>query len=532
MTTPSLRAGARPPPAVATPLPHSLFDVLESFQREHGTRVRLWQAAGDGWVVRFPEVNGGGSAPGAHAAEVPDPGPNRIRVEVVGGSPARAKANARYLAGVLHHLLKHDKEARLLGYEIAERYEEITLLYTISEILGSVIDLEEAATDILAEVVLALGVRRATLWVYDPAQRRLDLGAVHGGDGQTGPIDVDDPCSVTAKVFREREPIILEPGEDFPRGDCPPVPASREWFLSVAVSYTPPDGETRTVGVINLVGSVSGEPFSSGSLKLISAIASQVGAAVENSRLVAESLRRERMVREMELAHDLQLKLLPSLTSFDGFASVAARCVQAESVGGDFYHLIKLPGRRLGVMIGDVSSHGFAAALIMALAMSAASIHAAEDDEPAEVLQQIHETLIGELESTEMYLTLFYGVIDPDAGRITFANAGHPHAFRIPASGSPERLPATNPPLGFADPNAFAQTTATWTAGEDMLFLFTDGLSDALQGREEGGEAMLVSTVAANSDQPVAELIDRVFSLRGGDGSVPLDDRTAVLLRF
>src|SRR5690606_40455129 len=158
-------------------------------------------------------------------------------------------------------------------------------------------------------------------------------------------------------------------------------------------------------GVINLIGRGEDHHFTAGDQKLMMAIASQVGAAVENSRLVAASLREERMVRELELAHDLQLKLLPPLDQFDGYAEVAARCVPAESVGGDFYHLFRLPGGRLGVMIGDVSSHGFGAALIMALTMSAVAIHASEGDPPAEVLRRVHRTLIDELETTERYLT-------------------------------------------------------------------------------------------------------------------------------
>ena len=89
----------------------------------------------------------------------------------------------------------------------------------------------------------------------------------------------------------------------------------------------------------------------------------------------------ERLVRELELAHDLQLKLLPDvIEQFDGNHDVAARCAPAESVGGDFYQLFQLSGDRVGIMIGDVSSHGFSAALIMALTMSAAAIYAQEAD--------------------------------------------------------------------------------------------------------------------------------------------------------
>src|SRR5512142_928222 len=105
---------------------------------------------------------------------------------------------------------------------------------------------------------------------------------------------------------------------------------------------------------------------------------------------MAASVRQERLLRELELANNLQLKLLPEASRFEGPAEVAARCAPADSVGGDFYYLFRFSGGRLGVMIGDVSSHGFAAALIMAMAISAAAIYAQEAEAPAEVLRQVH----------------------------------------------------------------------------------------------------------------------------------------------
>ncbi len=343
---------------------------------------------------------------------------------------------------------------------------------------------------------------------------------------------VADPCSVTAFVFREQHPVLLAPDESFPRPGCEPLAKQASSLLSVPVSYTPPQGEARTVGVINLVGRGREEPFSAGDLKLLSAIASQIGSAVENNRLIAASLQQERVMREMELAHDLQLKLLPPVESFADYADVAARCAPANSVGGDFYHLFQLGRGRIGVMIGDVSGHGFSAALIMALTMSAVAIHASEGDPPAEVLMRVHRALIGELESTGMYMTLFYGVIDAEAGRLAYANAGHAHAFRVPASGEPERLSATNPPFGIVDEDGYAETSVPWQGGRDLLFLFTDGLADALGEGEIAGNRHLLEEVTSHRELPARELLDRLFQISDGAGAPQPDDRTAVLVRI
>jgi phosphoserine phosphatase RsbU/P len=505
-------------------LPASVREVLGDFRRAW-TGARLWQRAGDGWAG----VDGAAGEPGPEAVEVPGA---PLRLALPGASAGETAGAAAFLGAVLARSARHDEEMRSFSREIAERYEEITLLYSISEILGSIISLEDASRTILAEVASILGASRAALWVHDADARRLTLAAVEGGEGQTQPIGVDDPCSVTAAVFRDARPVILAPGEEYHRDDCAAGDRQRGSFLSVPVSYTPPEGETRTVGVINLIGREGNDGFSAGDMKLLSAIASQIGAAVENNRLISESLRQERMVRELELAHDLQLKLLPPLEQFDGYAQVAARCVPAESVGGDFYHLFRLPNGRLGVLIGDVSSHGFGAALIMALTISAVAIHASEGDAPSEVLHRTHRAVIDELENTEMYLTLFYGVIDPAAGTLVYSNAGHGHAFRIRGDGEAERLQATDPPFGIVDRDTYGEATTGWTPGQDVLFLFTDGLSDALDAGEIEGERVLVDeAVRLRADAPET-VIERLFVRAGEATHVPPDDRTAVVVRF
>jgi sigma-B regulation protein RsbU (phosphoserine phosphatase) len=185
------------------------------------------------------------------------------------------------------------------------------------------------------------------------------------------------------------------------------------------------------------------------------------------------------------------------------------------------------------VMIGDVSSHGFPAALIMTLSMSAATIFASEVGAPDKVLRHVDDALREELETTEMYLTLFYGVLDAAAGELTYSNAGHPHAFLIRAAGGdPERLMATDPPVGFAGEAAYGQRRLR-VGPEDLLFLFTDGLSDTL-GSSGGlnGEQRVLSEVGGMLDRTPGEIVDRLFHLTDdATPAFPADDRSAVVLR-
>ena len=99
------------------------------------------------------------------------------------------------------------------------------------------------------------------------------------------------------------------------------------------------------LGVVNLSDRRSGQPFTAGDQKLIAAIATQIGTAIQNTRLVRASVEQQRLSHEMQLAHDLQMKLLPTIAIVAPDAMVAARVVPAESVGGDFYNLFHLGGR-------------------------------------------------------------------------------------------------------------------------------------------------------------------------------------------
>jgi sigma-B regulation protein RsbU (phosphoserine phosphatase) len=208
----------------------------------------------------------------------------------------------------------------------------------------------------------------------------------------------------------------------------------------VPILWTAPGGG-EPLGVVVLSGRGRGQQFTAGDLKLVSAIASQIAAAIQNARLVRASLQQQRLAQEMVLAHDLQMALLPRADAVAPDARVAARVVPAESVGGDFYHLFRLPGGRTGVMIGDVSGHGYRAAMIMALAMSAAAIHAQESDDPARTLAAVLGSVGDELGSTEMFISTFYGVVDPARGELRYANAGHPHAFVVGPTASPSGCP-------------------------------------------------------------------------------------------
>ena len=524
--------------------------LVPALEQLAGLPLRVWRADGGGirpvagtpvtWMPELPRPGDGTGrkldTPAGAAWFEPVRGAVELWLEI----PFDDRANGMRapVTEVVECLAEAEREAAQVAAELSDRYEEIDLVYTISEILGHTIRLDEAARRILQEVATVVGARRASLFVLDPDRHVLRLVAAKGMvTTEVDPIELDDPVSVTARAYRE---MRIQSNTPTSAG---PVPGSdsRSYrgraFLSVPVMYGAPGDQARPIGVINLTDRTGPDSFSAGDRKLVAAIANQVGAAIENARLVARDLGQQRVRRELELAHDLQLKLLPSPTVLGAKADLAARCRPADSVGGDFYNLLRLHGDRVGVMIGDVSSHGFGAALIMALAMAASGIHAEAAAAPGQVLADLEESLAEELARTEMYLSLFYAVIDPGAGVLVYANAGHPHAFIVRGeSGEVQRLEATRTPLGLGPrPTAgVADGAEAWRRREDVLCLFTDGIVDAVGANTKRfGEERVLNHVLGLRGRSAQEMLEAIFAdLAAFTGGVPSsDDRTLLIAK-
>ncbi len=468
----------------------------------------------------------------AGAESVPSPGGGTIR-PLGAGAPLWLETSCGREGDAMLALfglfLRADRETAHLSEELATRYEEIDLLYTLNDILGQALRLEDAAGTIIRAVSDVVGAARASLAVLDEESRCLRTVAAQGFDGsRVADIPLDDPVSVAARAVREREPQIGDAGTGPHEGRGYRGGA----YMSVPITYRTPGGTSRCVGVINLTDRIRDGRFSATDQKLVTAAANQIGAAIELARLAARQREQQRLQDQLEVAHHLQRSLLPAPDVLRGDAEVAVRCFPAEQVGGDFYYFNRLGLGLVGVMVGDVSSHGISAAIVMAAVMAAAGIHAAGGDTPDRALTALGGSLAAKLASSDTYLTIFYGILDPINRRLTWANAGHPHAFRLPAEGAAERLESTAPPLGLGGSEILCRSTP-WIAGRDLLCVWTDGLVDAenLAG-ERFGEARLLALLGARRAWNPELIVADVMAQADAFSPHPADDRTLLVLRL
>jgi phosphoserine phosphatase RsbU/P len=132
-----------------------------------------------------------------------------------------------------------------------------------------------------------------------------------------------------------------------------------------------------------------------------------------------------------------------------------------------------------------------------------------------------------------MHFSVFYGMLDPLAGHLVYASAGHPHAFRVPRTGAPERLEATAPPLGLATAGSIQSRQVPWSFGDDLLVLWTDGLVDARnEAGEPFGEQRLLAEVGARRKEAPESIVNAVLHQAEAFGARPTDDRTLLVLRI
>ncbi|HUV05763.1 MAG TPA: SpoIIE family protein phosphatase [Armatimonadota bacterium] len=241
---------------------------------------------------------------------------------------------------------------------------------------------------------------------------------------------------------------------------------------------------------------------------------------------------RDSYERERRIAETLQKSLLPSVeVEVEGF-SLAARyraALEEAEVGGDFYDVFRLGDRRLALVIGDVSGKGLGAAVHTAMARYMLRAYAHESAEPGRVLQQLNEAMCTHVPE-ELFVTIFYGVLDTAARTLTYANAGHDEPLLYDCEGGcTARLEVTGPASGVIPGGAYAERTIELSPG-DVLLLYTDGITDARSGLHFFGIDGLAEILAANSSRSESCIVDAVYQAAIELGEGDLGDDAAVLV--
>ena len=272
----------------------------------------------------------------------------------------------------------------------------------------------------------------------------------------------------------------------------------------------------------------------------------QLGDLAESFNSMTASVRdllqqvgeKKRLEEELRIAHEVQMSLLPRDTVTVPGLDITGACIPAREVGGDYYDVIRLGERRLGVLVADVSGKGTPAAFYMAelkgLVLSLSRVH----ESPRQMLIELNRLLSGNMESGR-FITMMYAVVDTGRNVLTCARAGHGPLIHVPGSGGGGRVVAPDGLIaglaGFEQrfEDIIAEETRAMEPG-DLIALFTDGITEAMNPDEEQfGEQRLTRVLEEHRDADVAAVRQEILGSvsRFAGAARQHDDMTLVLLK-
>lgn len=315
------------------------------------------------------------------------------------------------------------------------------------------------------------------------------------------------------------------------------LPWNPELSLSGPVIYCPiKDVETdQPIGDIFVELQTLNIPWNIHSIRrqlpAVQSLAAQVASAIHQAEEYASNLAMQKTLQELALAQTIQVSFLPeSIPQISGW-QLAATLEPARQIAGDFYDFIKLPEGKWGILIADVADKGLGSALYMALSNTLIRTFAGEyHRDPAKVLKTANQQILRNARAN-LFVTVFFAVLDPITGLLRYANAGHNPPFLLGGDGI-ITLNNTGMPLGIDEDNEWLQEELVIAPGETLL-LYTDGVMDAQNMAGEFIDRKLIlDTVQSHGGKSAAELQQSILSMvHLFVGEAPrFDDITLVIL--
>jgi sigma-B regulation protein RsbU (phosphoserine phosphatase) len=426
------------------------------------------------------------------------------------------------IQGIAHQTSIAVENIRLLKSQKEEAYVSVALLQVAQAVVSSK-DLDETLGAIVRITPILVGVKRSLIFLWDAENRLFRLAQSYGISRDTAVTYSPAEFSLL-ETIRQRDNLVAYPLFEETE-DSPGPPGS--W-----TDLIPPDEdeveeylaqeEHLLLGFpLSIKGEVLGvllveEPdasavpsFGGGSsrrlrekrLEIVTGISQQAALAIQNDLLQRETVERERLEREMQIAREIQRTFLPDrIPSLPGW-DLRVLWRTAREVGGDFYDIFKLSEDRLGLVIADVADKGMPAALFMTLIRTLVRATVREIDSPAAVLERVNDVLLPDARQG-MFVTIVYVVLDLQTGHLTYANAGHNPPLLVrnarvesEADGGREqngnhpqdgiqRLPRSGMALGVVEGNPVKERTLQLQPGDYMVF-YTDGLTEAFSADGE-----------------------------------------------
>jgi len=446
-------------------------------------------------------------------------------------------------AGAQLLFLLHDKSAetgsRSGASGIVGGFRQVATLLEALRALGSSRVLDEVLTLVMDAAIDLTGAERGFVMLANERGELEPKLARMRGHMSLGGVRFDTSRKIPEQVFATGKELVIA---DLPEGNLADAHLATiahgiRHVLCVPlllVRYVDQPGapiESRPTGVLYLDSREKGTLLSQATREALETLAAEAAVAIENAQLYRESVEKRRIDDELRIASQIQQALLPRSRTRGSFYEASGTSIACRAIGGDFFEYIDLPDGSFGFALGDVSGKGPPAALLTAMLQGMFSTQAFAPVEPAEMMTRVNRALLARgIENR--FATIFYAILRAE-GRLTYCNAGQNPPLLFSASGV-RKLETGGMIVGLFPYASYQQEDVQLAAG-DALAIFSDGVSEALNGSgEEYGEARIQDAVAPNWLEPSDAVLQALLeSVRGfAQGAPQNDDVTALIVRY
>jgi sigma-B regulation protein RsbU (phosphoserine phosphatase) len=408
---------------------------------------------------------------------------------------------------------------------------ELNAMLAVSQTMAANVDLDDVLRLIVNELIEAIDAKGGTLYLIDEEEGELFSRVLLEDTGDLKEIRLKIGEGIAGHVAATGKVLNIQHAYDDPRFNraFDQITGCQTRTILTAPMWNP---QRKIIGVVQLLNKKDG-PFTHRDERLLAAMAAQAAICIENTRLYTQEIQQQLINQELETARTIQKSFLPQNIPQHAGWDIGAFWRPMREVAGDFYDFYTLPDGRLAVAIADVSGKGVPAALFMALTVTVLRFAMSLSLSPGDLLDHVNSRLISDQRS-KMFATVFMGYLDLDSGTLQFASAGHnpPLLYRA-ATGRGEYLEAPGVAVGVFKEAAYAEETVT-LANEDILVLYTDGITEVINAEEEEfGEERLEALVVQQSScsaQELAELnAEAAAAFAQNQGA--FDDETLVVVK-
>ncbi|MDQ2710760.1 MAG: SpoIIE family protein phosphatase [Acidobacteriota bacterium] len=419
-----------------------------------------------------------------------------------------------------------------------EAYRTEQVLTSLAASVSSIVEIGPLLQTVVGSISQALHIDEAAAFLHEKDSYRPALAL---GYSEISEISFRDDAALARALRTQLKPVPVYFGDRYSwinaLGDSD-IKSLRELNTQLLL---PVSRRNELLAFLSLGPKAADTAYSPTDIELLQTVASQTALAIENSQLTAtvaaEVAEREIITRELAIAHDVQQRLFPQVRPRIPGVDYSAICRPAREIGGDYYDFIELPGQTLGIAIGDVAGKGIPAALLMASLQASLRGQIVSGQPTLERLITNINSVIYTTSPANRYATFFYSHYQPALHCLTYVNAGHnPPILLRRCNTAIEiiRLEAGGPPVGLLPVCHYESAQIDLCKG-DLLVLFTDGISEAMNpAEEEWGEDKLIGAARELSNVSPPEMIDRLFQAADNfaAGASQHDDMTLMVFRF